>query len=87
MCVRSYVRVRVRVCPDHFGTPKMEILRQNGSKRGSKWDIWFQVRDRSRPKSKGGRTPNVNSASGFFWIMRRRTDMLLEIEMLSLLEI
>ena len=62
MCVRvSALRSPISGvrCPDHFGTPKMEILRQNGSKRGSKCDKWFQARDESWPKN------NLDTDMGF----------------------
>ena len=56
MCVRVSVCVCVR--PSHFDSvSELEtedtsaISLKKGTKKGSKGDIWFQVRDRSRPKN------------------------------------
>ena len=63
MCVRASVRVRVRVrCPVSVRTifdPVSElenedtsaISQKTRSEKGPKCDIWFQVRDGSRPKN------------------------------------
>ena len=61
MCVRPYVRVcpsvsvRVRTFLDPVSELESEdtsaISLKKGTKKGSKWHIWFQVRDGSRPKS------------------------------------
>ena len=57
MCVRVSVRVRpcVRTIFDPVSELETEdtsaISRKKGTKKGSKGDIWFQVRDRSRPKN------------------------------------
>ena len=61
VCPWVRVSVCVSVCPcvRTFLDPVSELESEDtsaislkkGTKKGSKWHIWFQVRDRSRPKN------------------------------------